>query len=711
MSQKQDELHHGADKPAADKGKQKSVYHLLVEDLPIWLACKDLSGKFTVVSKMYARNLGTTPEEMRGKTDFDFYPKELAQRFRDEDAQVIATGQVHVTVEQSAIDDSQYFEVHKSTIQDNEGSIIGVQTIFLDVSERKKAEQRLSDERDMLQTIMDNLPDFIYVKNKEGQYVVVNEAVRKVLRADSVEEVTGKTNFDFLSADQASAEHQDDQRVIATGQPLIEREECLTDPQGNDLWILTSKLPLRDAAGNVTGLVGIDRDITHLKLAQAKLRAAKDTADDANQAKGDFLANMSHEIRTPLNAIIGMTDLLLETQLTQSQHEYLSMVQNSGESLLSLINDILDFSKIEAGKLELEMATFDIRDSLGDVMKSLGLRANEKGIELAVNIDSQIPKFLKGDAGRIRQIVINLVGNAIKFTKQGEVVLDILCDSNDGQQATLHATVTDTGIGIAQEKCDRIFAEFEQADASTTRRFGGTGLGLAITARLVEMMGGRIWVESELGIGSKFQFTIALDVDHEQTDEFQPSQMIDVSGLRVLVVDDNATNRRILKDMLTNWGMEPVTASGANQAIQILQDAEEEKDPIQILISDVNMPEVDGITLATEIHNHQLLEMLSVIMLTSGARPDDSNRLRELGVVHHLMKPVKQSELFSTMLSTLDQSGSFASSSAAAEDVEPKVEARPLNILLAEDNAVNQKLALGILGSLGQEQSVLAVCG
>jgi PAS domain S-box-containing protein len=691
--------------PTTDgSGKHKSVYHLVVEDLPVWLACKDLAGRFTVVSKLYARNHGTTPGEMRGKSDFDYYPEELARKFRLEDLEVIESGQPFVSVERSAIDNTQYFEVHKGPIHDNDGSILGVQTIFLDVSDRARAEKLLSDERDMLQTIMDHLPDFIYVKNFDGQYVVVNNAVRKILRANKIADVIGKTNFDFLPYDQAREEQQDDQRVMSTGQPLIEREECLRDLHGNDLWILTSKVPLKNTDGKITGLVGIDRDITHLKLTQDKLRAAKETADEANQAKGDFLANMSHEIRTPLNAIIGMTDLLLETHLSKSQREYLGMVQSSGESLLSLINDILDFSKIEAGKFELDVATFDIRDCLGDVMKTLGLRAYEKGIELAVNIDNSIPRYLKGDAGRIQQIVINLVGNAIKFTESGEVVLDIICDAQDGRQATLHATVSDTGIGIAQEKCDRIFDEFEQADASTTRRFGGTGLGLAISSRLVEMMHGRIWVESELGRGSKFQFTITLDVDQQKIGEPHLHQLVDVSGLRVLVVDDNATNRRILQDMLTNWGMAPVTATGAKQALQLLQQARQERDPIQIVISDVNMPDMDGITLAATIREHQLLEMLSIIMLTSGARPDDANRLRELGVTHHLMKPVKQSELFSTMVSTLDESSSFAELAAKSGTRDKQVQqTRPLKILLAEDNSVNQKLALGILGNLGHQ--------
>ncbi|MGI9517471.1 MAG: response regulator [Pirellulaceae bacterium] len=684
------------------------LYLSLIEELPALVCCKDIEGRFTVVSRSYAEMLGVQPVEVIGKSDFDFYSRELAEKFRLEDQQVLETGEMLISTEESRRDGRErYFALRKAQVHDSDGKVVGVQTIFWDITDEHLAEKSLQGERDMLQTIMDNLPDFIYVKDIDGRYVVINDAVRKILGAATIGDVVGKANYDFLPEDQASAERADDDLVIQTGEALIEREECMKDRDGNNLWVLTSKLPLRDSEGQVSGLVGIDRNITHLKESQADLRSARDMADEANRAKGDFLANMSHEIRTPMNAIIGMTDLLLETQLTQTQREYLSMVQDSGEALLSLINDILDFSKIEAGKLELESAVFDIRECLGDTMKSLGLRAYQKGLELAVNIDPAIPGFLIGDPGRIRQIVVNLIGNAIKFTEHGEVVLEIEMESQTDDEATLHFSVTDTGIGISQDQCDKVFGEFEQADASTTRRFGGTGLGLAICARLAGMMNGRIWVESELGRGSKFQFTAVVGVDHTRQKQVVPEHMVSISGMRALVVDDNATNRRIFKEMLTSWGMLPATASGASQAVQVLRDAREEQDPIQLVVSDVNMPDQDGISLARQILDEKLLPGSSIIMLTSGARPEDGNSLKSIGVNQYLMKPIKQSELFTAMVASLGETAGPAAQVDAEIPASTTSETGSLKILLAEDNIVNQKLALGILGGLGHHVTVV----
>ena len=291
---------------------------------------------------------------------------------------------------------------------------------------------------------------------------------------------------------------------MRSGEALFDQEEGSIDSNGSAVWLLTTKVPLCDHDGQVTGLVGIGRNITKRKRTEDELRAAKEAADATNRSKSDFLANMSHEIRTPMNAIIGMTELLLDTDLTASQKEYLHMVEESGEVLLALINDILDFSKIEAGKLDLEHTAFDLRENLGDTMRSLAIRAHSKNLELAFRVAQDVPNTLSGDSGRLRQIVVNLVGNAIKFTDQGEVVVDVRCGVQTTEFATLQVTVKDTGIGIEEEKCESIFHEFEQADSSTTRRFGGTGLGLAISSRLVEMMNGKIWVESELGHGSEY---------------------------------------------------------------------------------------------------------------------------------------------------------------------------------------------------------------
>jgi CheY-like chemotaxis protein len=457
-------------------------------------------------------------------------------------------------------------------------------------------------------------------------------------------------------------------------------------------------MPLRDNEGRIVGTFGISRDITELKRTQDELRQARDAADAANRAKSDFLANMSHEIRTPMNAIIGITELLLDTPLTPTQREYQRMVQESGESLLTLLNDILDFSKIEAGRLELECAPFDVRESLGDTLKSLALRAHNKGLELAFAIDPEVPILLTGDSGRLRQIVVNLVGNAIKFTAAGEVVLDVRCESQSLDQATLLVSVSDTGIGIPLDKQQRIFEEFVQADTSTTRTYGGTGLGLAIAGRLVALMGGSIGVESEPGRGSKFFFTATFGIAEPQPQEARHA--IVIGDMPVLIVDDNATNRRILGDMLSNWSMRPTLATGAREAFKQLHDAARDNHPFRIVLLDVNMPEFNGFELASWIRDDRDLADTPLVMLTSASRPGDVEHTAALRVAATLLKPVKQSELFDTIVSVVGATSveEEAEQHTAAAHV-PRFDS--LHVLLAEDNAVNQKLAVGVLTKLG----------
>jgi len=693
---------------------ERQVLRTLIDNVPDLLFVKDLESRIVVVNVALARSMGLkSPEEAVGRNDFDFFPEELAESFRQDDAKVMRSKQPLLNREEVGVDASgnrTCWLTTKVPLLDSNGEVTGLAGVGRDITARKnmevelqRAKDTLSKERQVLRTLIDNVPDHMYVKDKDSRFVVANARVARSIGAKSPEELIGKTDFDFYPKELADAFHQDELNLILTKQPLFNREEQCQDANGDRTWLLTTKVPLFGNNGEVTGLAGVGRDITARKKAEVEWKRAKEAAEAANRAKSEFLANMSHEIRTPLNGVIGMTDLALDTELSAEQREYLETVKLSADSLLTVINDILDFSKVEAGKVELDLTDFNPADCVETTLRTLALRADEKGLELLFEIAPDVPDVVCGDPTRLRQILVNLVGNAIKFTHKGEVSVKAALDSKDGDTGVLHFTVSDTGIGIPEDKQKSIFDPFSQADTSTTRKYGGTGLGLTISARLVALMGGRIWVESTLGRGTQFHFTILVKAAHRQVEIGTPAPPEVLRGVRALIIDDNRTNQRILRGMLLRWDMKPVTVDGGEEALAAIALARDNGEQFSLILTDMHMPHMDGFTLIEKIHQQSALSTPTIIMLTSAGHRGDSERCRELGVAADLLKPIRQSELreaIALVLGARQPNGAIPLVTRySLHDARDPHDV--LSILVAEDNPVNQRLAARMLEKRG----------
>jgi two-component system, sensor histidine kinase and response regulator len=563
--------------------------------------------------------------------------------------------------------------------------------IAQDCTERKQAERMQA----FLASIVESSDDSIVGTDLNGRIVSWNQGAEKLF-GYAAGEATGKFITMLFPKDRQKDYVQVLNRIRR--QEHIERFESVrVAKDGRRIPVLTIVSPIRDRSGQLQGVSAIYRDMTTEKKAAAELLRAKEAAEAASQAKSTFLATMSHEIRTPMNGILGMTELVLDSEVTDDQRESLDLVRLSTESLLAVINDILDFSKIEAGKLDFEAIPFDFRESLGETMKTLGFRAYQKGLELIYEVNPDVPAVLVGDPGRLRQILVNLAGNAIKFTERGEILVKVEVESITPESACLHYSVRDTGVGIPPEKHQKIFEAFSQADDSMTRKYGGTGLGLTICGRLVEMMNGRIWVESELGQGSTFHFTANLSIPDEtlaQTTRMQPEEL---RGLSVLVVDDNLTNRRVLTGLLTQWGMKPMAVDGGRAALRALENAQQAGRPFALVLLDGQMPELDGFDLALQLQEHPDWVGATIMMLTSADQLGDGLRCRNLGISGYLVKPVRQSELLSKICNSLK---SAPKNNAMAPQPVHKI-ASDTRVLVAEDNPVNQTLVRRLLEKRG----------
>ena len=663
------------------------------------IIAKDLFGIITAWNRGAEKIFGYSSTEMLGQTMLRLFPPDRTA----EEADVLERIRRGETVEHFETirvrRDGAHIHISAtiSPIYDNNNVMIGASKVARDITERKQTEQDLRTQADLL----DLSHDSIMIRNLEGKIGFWNRGSEEIF-GYSREHAIGSITHALLRTVFPQPLFEIETELLQKGR--WEGELTYTTKAGVPILVDSRWVLQLGSNGDPLHVMEVNNDITVRMQAEHASRQARLEAEEANRAKSEFLANMSHEIRTPLNGIIGMTDLVLETELTAEQRDFLETAKFSADALLNVINDILDFSKIEAGKIELEEVAFSLTDCVESALKTMTLRANEKGLELLCDIAAEVPQMVRGDPGRLRQVLLNLVGNALKFTEKGEVGIRVVVDAIEEKASIMHFIVSDSGLGIAPEKFELIFDSFNQADASTTRQFGGTGLGLTISRCLVHMMGGRMWVESELGAGSLFHFTVRVvtETSNAAVTESLPAP-VTLQGVKVLIVDDNATNRNILHNMVERWAMNPTSVSDGEQALNELSAAENANRAYGLILTDMHMPGMDGFGLVGHLKDCVKFSTPTIMMLTSGGQRGDAPRCEELGIAAYLTKPVRQAQLREALIRVLHAKQEVLPVPLITRYSLPDQSdfLRSLHVLLAEDNLVNQKIVTRLLEKRG----------